>query len=106
VVGRCANRIREGRFKIGSKEYQLNCNDHGHHLHGGNRGFDVRLWQAQMTEGGLVLNYTSQPGEEEYPGKLHAQVTYRVGVVNSLHIIYEAWVEDEPTIVNLTNHTY
>ena len=36
LLGRCANRIAEGRVTLGGRQYQLACNDSGvNHLHGG-----------------------------------------------------------------------
>jgi aldose 1-epimerase len=43
VVGRVANRIAKGRFKLGEQDYVLAQNDGENHLHGGNRGFDKAL---------------------------------------------------------------
>ena len=106
VVGRFGNRIRDGKFTLDGVEYELPCNDGAHHLHGGKRGFDVRLWGASVGESDVTLSYTSPDGEEGYPGELHAKVTYRMGAMNDLHVLYEARVKGAPTIVNLTNHTY
>lgn len=40
TVGRVANRIAKGHFKIGDEDYQLSTNNGQHHLHGGFKGFD------------------------------------------------------------------
>ncbi len=107
VVGRFGNRVARGRFTLDGVEYELAPNDNGkHHLHGGKRGFDVRLWRAEVGESDVALSYISADGEEGYPGELHAKVTYRMGAMNDLHLIYEARVFGAPTILNLTNHTY
>lgn len=62
---------------------------------------------CQNTEEGAVieLTYTSQDGEEGYPGKLDVKVTYTLTDNNELDIQYEA-VTDKPTVVNLTQHSY
>lgn len=43
------------------------------HLHGGDVGFDRKLWQATPIEGicedSLILKYTSPDGEEGYPAR-------------------------------------
>lgn len=40
TIGRVANRIAKGHFKIGEYDYQLSTNIGQHHLHGGFKGFD------------------------------------------------------------------
>lgn len=81
----------------------------GNHLHGGERGFDKVVWQPKINEmnglPGLVLQYSSEDGEEGYPGKLDVTVRYTLNKNNELVIAYSA-VTDKPTIVNLTNHAY
>ena len=46
IVGRYANRISKGKFTLNGKEYTLACNEkaRGCHLHGGEVGYDSRLW--------------------------------------------------------------
>lgn len=109
LIGRYANRIHHGRFCFEGRELQLNANSNGHHLHGGNEGFDRKIWTAQMREDAtgdeLKLTIVSPDGEENYPGTLKVCVTYRFTDKNELQIHYEA-VSDRDTIVNLTNHCY
>ena len=110
ITGRYANRIAKGKFSIEGKEYTLATNNGPNHLHGGDVGFDKRVWKASTVKDDnsvqLVLNYTSPDGEEGYPGKLDCKVTYRLPKKeNALHIDYLAST-DKATPVNLTNHTY
>jgi aldose 1-epimerase len=108
TVGRYANRIANGRFVLDGKSYQLAQNNGPNSLHGGNRGFDKRVWKAQPIETAagpaLRLTYVSAAGEEGYPGELTAHVTYRLGH-DSLTIDYEA-TTTAPTPLNLANHAY
>ncbi|MBI3527919.1 MAG: galactose mutarotase [Betaproteobacteria bacterium] len=109
VIGRYANRIAGGRFILGNHNYTLSTNDGGNHLHGGLRGFDKELWSTRTVrrkaDVTLVLRYLSVDGEESYPGNLEVEVAYTLTRDNALKIEYRAST-DQPTPVNLTNHTY
>lgn len=105
LLGRCANRIAEGRITVSGIPYQLACNDNGvNQLHGGNVGFDKRIWRASILSDGIALSYESPNGEENFPGKLSVTVTYRL-VDSALRIEYHA-VSNADTICNLSNHSY
>jgi aldose 1-epimerase len=109
LVGRYANRIAKGRFILNKKTYQLPLNNNGHTLHGGVRGFDKVIWEAQEmisdSSAALRLHYLSKDGEQGFPGNLDVTVTYALHKRNDLTITYKANT-DQPTPVNLTNHTY
>ena len=109
LVGRYANRIKGGVLPIGESTYELACNRPGIHLHGGNEGFNKRVWRADTVreEGrlGLQLSLTSPDGDEGYPGKLEVLVSYFLTDDNELIIDYEAET-DKQTVVNLTQHSY
>ena len=109
IVGRYANRIAKGTFKLEKKVYKLAINNGNNSLHGGLKGFDKVVWDAQeindSTGAGLVLKYRSPDGEEGYPGNLDAIVTYLLDPSGELKITNEART-DKPTPVNLCNHTY
>ncbi|NLF09186.1 MAG: galactose mutarotase [Pirellulaceae bacterium] len=109
TVGRYANRIAKGKFSIEGREYTLAANDGSNHLHGGTKGFDKAVWKAEPVEGddfvGVRFTHESPDGDEGYPGKLSAAVTYSLTKDNELRMEYEAET-DAPTVINLTNHTY
>lgn len=109
TVGRFANRIGGGRFELGGKTYALPKNDGPNTLHGGRRGFDRRVWDAEAYEekGGVYVRLTleSADGDEGFPGNLQATVTYGLTGNDELVADYRAKV-DAPCPVNLTNHTY
>lgn len=106
VVGRYANRIANARFAIDGRQYQVAPNEPPNHLHGGFKGFDKRVWQAEVSGNGrgVVFRRTSPDGEEGYPGALDAQVIYTIAE-RELRVHYEA-VTDAPTHVNMTQHSY
>lgn len=109
ITGRYANRIAGARFTLDGRTCRLAANDGPHALHGGNRGFNCRVWQAMERRGpdgvGVTLGYVSPDGEEGYPGTLAAEVTYTLTDDNTLRIDYRA-TTDKPTVVNLTNHSF
>lgn len=109
TIGRYGNRIAKGRFSLDGKTYQLATNNAPNHLHGGNVGFDKRLWNARplrVKKGvALELRYFSPSGEEGYPGNLQARVIYTLSEANTLRITYRA-VTDRATPFNPTHHSY
>ncbi len=109
LIGRYANRIGKGRFRLDDRDYVLATNHGPNHLHGGARGFDKVVWDAELlgtNEGpALRLSHRSEDGEEGYPGTLDATVTYTITENDELRIAYVA-ATDRPTVVNLTHHSY
>ncbi|HEX4141680.1 MAG TPA: aldose epimerase family protein [Candidatus Methylacidiphilales bacterium] len=108
TIGRYANRIAKGRFTLGKTTYQLPLNDGPNSLHGGTRGFDKRLWKTETVDSDVpAVRFArmSPDGEEGYPGNLYVSVTYSLNNDNELRIAYTA-TTDQPTVINLTNHTY
>jgi aldose 1-epimerase len=109
LVGRYGNRIGNAKFTLDGKEYTLAKNNGPNTLHGGLKGFDKVVWEAQSfqksAEVGVILKYTSSDGEEGYPGTLHVTVTYTLNDKNEFSIDYQA-TTDKATPINLTNHTY
>lgn len=105
LVGRYANRIAGGRFPLDGREHTVTRNEGANTLHGGDRGFDKRVWEVEPVEDGLRLSRVSPHGEEGFPGRLEVTATYSLRAAGVLRIAYEA-VTDAPTVVNLTNHSY
>jgi len=105
LVGRYANRIAGGRFPLEGVTCSLAQNNAPNSLHGGERGFDKRVWDVEPVEHGLRLSRVSGHGEEGFPGRLDVSATYTLDESGALRIAYEA-TTDAPTVVNLTNHSY
>lgn len=109
TVGRYANRIGGARFFLDGKQYLLPRNEGPNHLHGGLKGFDKVIWEAEAVSDsrsiGVRFNYLSPDGQEGYPGNLDCQVTYLLNRNDELHIAYLA-TTDRPTHINLTHHSY
>lgn len=110
IVGRCANRIQDAKFKINEQEYHLTANNGNNALHGGELGLHKRVWDAaeEADERGdcVVLTYSSPDGEEGYPGHLYIMVRYLLmRNSNELRTTITA-TTDKPTPVNLVQHSY
>jgi aldose 1-epimerase len=109
TIGRYANRIAAARFMLDGKSHQLDVNNGINMLHGGNDGFDRKVWSiaaiAAEPQPAVVLAYTSPHGEGGFPGELTARAIYRLTGPTELSLTYEA-TTDRPTIVGLTNHAF
>ena len=109
AVGRYANRIKNATFELEGKNYLLTKNNGNEQLHGGNGGFDRKVWQfvaqGNTPNNWLELNYKSTDGEEGFPGNLEVTVRFDLTDENELSYEYKA-ITDSTTVVNLTHHGY
>lgn len=109
MVGRVGNRIAGGRFELDGQTYQLAKNNGPNHLHGGVKGFDKVIWNAQprQTSDGPALRLThhSPDGEEGYPGDVDVVVDYLLTHDNELRVEMTATCS-APTPINVVHHTY
>ncbi|HET6323412.1 MAG TPA: aldose epimerase family protein, partial [Planctomycetaceae bacterium] len=112
IVGRYANRIAKGKFKLNGKEYTLAINDPPNSMHGGFKGFGNVVWHSRTPappsdgkSASVEFMYESRDGEEGYPGGVKTTVIYTLNDANELKIDYRA-VSAAPTIINLTSHVY
>lgn len=111
TVGRVCNRTADGSFTLNGTTYQLNCNepDRRVHLHGGNVGFDKKLWECTVLsdedEPAVAFEMHSDDGDEGYPGNLRVRLVYTLTADNTLTLDYTA-TSDADTPLNLTNHVY
>jgi aldose 1-epimerase len=109
TVGRIANRIKDAKFTLEGKTYTLAANDGANTLHGGKKGWDKVVWNADAKETdrgpSIKFTYVSKDGEEGYPGTVTATTTYTLTNDNELRVDMEA-TTDKTTIVNMAHHTY
>jgi len=108
TIGRYANRIAKATFEIDGKKYNLTKNDGENHIHGGPKGFNKVVWDAQRINrkniAGIKFKYFSRNGEENYPGNLKATVSY---LLSDRELIINFTGEtDQKTPLNMTHHSY
>ena len=114
VVGRCANRIANGKFSINDKQYSVSINANPHSLHGGTgsgmnswRGpFATKNWtKVEQTASSITYTIHSPDEENGYPGNMDMTVKYTLSEEGDLAIQYTA-TSDKDTLCNPTNHLF
>lgn len=114
IIGRYANRIKDGKFSLDGVDYTLKCNNFpagiGCALHGSDGGWHDRIWEVAPFEKGddvgLTLSLVSPDGEGGFPGAVEVQVTYTVTKANVWRIDYRMKAVDKATPVAMTQHVY
>ncbi len=127
TVGRYANRIAKGTFKLNGQTYTVPVNNGVNSLHGGLVGFGDHIWSQvklidTQSEVGVTLQLVSPNGDSSgavgspgcpdgctgYPAELKVDVTYTLNTKGQYQLHYSATNESSnlSTVVNLTNHSY
>jgi aldose 1-epimerase len=105
-IGRYGNRIADALFTLNGETYQLEANNGPNNLHGWPGGYHNVVWTVEESDDQqLVLSYVSEDGHGGFPGTLTVRMTYALTDDNEFKIDYEA-TTDEPTVVNLTHHSF
>lgn len=105
TVGRYANRLAGGKFRIGERSYTVMPNNGTNALHGGSNGFHKKVWDVlSVSKSEITFIYVSPDMEEGFPGELTVEVTYHLRG-SDLEITYQA-SSTKDTIINLTHHSY
>ena len=102
LVGRYANRISGGQFRLNGRICRLTKNDGENYLHG---SFSKKVCDTDVMSDGLVFRGFSPDGEDGFPGNLIYRVSVHLTDFNQIIFTYEAET-DAPTVVSLTNHSY
>ena len=110
TVGRCANRIANGKFTLNGVEYNVTKNNGNHSLHGGGSSwqgpFANATWtKEEQTFNSIKYSIDSKDGDEGYPGNMHMTVEYTLSEAGELSINYTA-TTDKDTLCNPTNHLF
>lgn len=110
IVGRVANRIKDGKFTLDGVDYSLPINNPPNSLHGGHKGFDKVIWEVVDHKKGenpsITFRYLCRDGEEGYPGDVSVTATYTLTASTSMRLDMEAIPENKPTPISLAQHTY
>ena len=105
TIGRYCSQIKDSKFTLNGKEYQLAKNCGENNLHGGNVGFDKKVWHGEAEENSVIMSLYSRDLEEGFPGNVEVSVIFSLNNNNELKIEYSA-IPDQDTPLSLTNHTY
>lgn len=107
TCGRYANRIAAGRFTLDGQTVQLDRNEGANHLHGGQHGFDRKLWTVTASDDRRVaMRLHSPDGDMGYPGAVEVTASYAFTSPGVLEITMTGTVLDRPTVLNMVNHAY
>ena len=125
IVGRVANRIAKGKLVIPGNDtkYELAINNGPNHLHGGLRGFNRCVWDAEIvtipaTEmlpetQGVKFSLSSKDGDQSYPGTILVTATYSLIPTPSnnqgagLRLVMDAkLLDDKITPIAMAQHSY
>lgn len=105
VIGRVANRIKGGTFRLDGETYRVPKNDGDNALHGGEQGFSTKVWQVDdLASDAITLTLTSPDGDQGFPGQLTVSAAYQLSD-NALRLELSAET-DAPTLCALTSHAY
>lgn len=106
-VGRYAGRIGGARFTQDGVEHRLTPNSGAHCIHGGPRGARHRVFDATQADAQtLQLHHRFLTADDQFPGTLDLQLTYRLTDDNALVIEHVATALDEPGPASFTSHIY
>ena len=106
IAGRCANRVRNGRFEIDGQAYQTDQNYLGKHmLHGGSNGAGKVNWRFEaVTDNSVTLALQQADGHMGFPGNLDIRYSVACLADATLDIVIEA-TTDKPTLCNFAHHS-
>jgi aldose 1-epimerase len=105
TIGRYCSQIKDAKFTLNGKEFNLEKNAGENNIHGGKVGFDKRVWSTEIIDNGVKMSLESKDLEEGFPGDVQVCVSFVLNDNNEIKIDYSA-TPDQDTPLSLTNHTY
>lgn len=107
IVGRFANRIANGRFRLDGRTHDLNRNDAaGHCLHGGVTGTQAQVWDiVEQHADHLVLSLHLPDGHMGFPGAVDLRA--EISVADGAALVFRLRARsDAATPLSLAHHGY
>jgi len=106
TIGRYANRIANGSFTFNNYVYHLPLNEEYDTLHGGDVGYDRRVWNVLENDNSHIV-FQLYDGDlvEAFPGDVNVTVAYQITSGDEIILDYSATTSSS-TIINLALHTY
>lgn len=107
VVGRYANRIRNGTFELDGQKYQVPLNENNvTALHGGMIGYDRSNYTiTSLSPNEVVLSHSDPAGFQGFPGAVESVTRYTLGENATWSIEMNA-TASERTPLMLSSHVY
>lgn len=108
TVGRYCSQIKDSKFTLNGKNFELAKIVGENNLHGGKVGFDKKIWKVKpldVNASKVEMKLISEHLEEGFPGNVDVAVTFSLTNDNELQIDYQA-TTDADTPFTMTNHTY
>ncbi|KAL8711800.1 MAG: hypothetical protein Q9225_007050 [Loekoesia sp. 1 TL-2023] len=108
IVGRYANRIKNGTFTVQGVTSNIPKNDNMGHdtLHGGKIGYDQRNWTVVSANTTSITFSLLDQAFEGFPGNIITFATYTVSAGPTWTSRLVSIPLDEPTPIMLANHVY
>lgn len=108
IVGRYANRIKNGTFIINGVTSHISENEHdgANTLHGGRVGYDQRNWTIVEANQSTITFSLLDQGFEGFPGRVVTYATYTVTAGPQWTSRLVSIPLDEVTPIMLANHVY
>lgn len=109
TIGRNANRIENGIFKIDNEVYKLDKNDGENNLHSGFKKTTDIIWKfdtfTENDKQSVIFSTLLKDGFQNMKGNFNISVKYTLKPDNTLELEYCGKC-DFQSIFNFTNHTY
>lgn len=107
IVGRYANRIKNGTFEVGGKTYHTPLNENNvDTLHGGTKGYDRASWKiSHLCAGSVTFTHHDPAGNQGFPHEVNTTVVYTLEADSKWDVQISA-ISSGATPVMLAAHDY